>query len=67
MKYLHNWGERHQILREAIQNGTASVLNKRVLVFDDVAQSQATLRRVTDVLKAAGASEVYALALTRTK
>jgi predicted amidophosphoribosyltransferase len=67
MKYVRDWGERHQILREAIQKGTASVLNKRVLVLDDVTQSQATLRRVTNVLQATGASEVYAFALTRTK
>lgn len=67
MKYIRDWGERHQTLREAIQRGPASVLNKRALVFDDVTQSQATLRRITDVLQAAGASEVYALALTRTK
>jgi len=67
MKNVYNWAQRRQTLREAIQKGPANVQGKRMLVFDDLIQSGATLGRVTDVLQGAGASEVYALALTRTK
>ncbi len=67
MKNLNDWAQRRQTLREAIQKGTANIQTKRVLVLDDLIESGATLGRVTDVLRSAGASEVYALALTRTK
>jgi len=67
MKNVGDWAQRRQTLREAIQKGPANVQGKRVLVLDDLTESRATLGRVTDVLRSAGASEVYALALTRTK
>lgn len=67
MKNVGDWAQRRQTLREAIQKGTANLERKRVLVLDDLTESRSTLGRVTDVLRSAGASEVYALALTRTK
>jgi competence protein ComFC len=67
MKNIDDWAQRRQTLREAIQKGSANVEGKLVLVLDDLTESRSTLGRVTDVLRAAGASEVYALALTRTK
>jgi competence protein ComFC len=67
MKNVGDWAERRQTLREAIQRGTGNVEGKRVLIFDDLMESGSTLGRVTDVLRSAGASEVYALALTRTR
>jgi predicted amidophosphoribosyltransferase len=67
MKNIYDWAQRRQTLREAIQPGTAGVAGKTILVLDDLTESGATLGRVTDVLRSVGASEVYALALTRTK
>ena len=67
MKNVGDWAQRRQTLREAIQRGTGNVEGKRVLIFDDLMESGSTLARVTDVLRSAGASEVYALALTRTR
>ena len=67
MKNVGDWAQRRQTLREAIQRGTGNVEGKKVLIFDDLMESGSTLGRVTDVLRSAGASEVYALALTRTR
>lgn len=67
MKNVNDLAQRRQMLRETIQQGTANVQGRGVLILDDLYQSGATLGRVTDVLQAAGASEVYVLALTRTK
>jgi competence protein ComFC len=67
MKNVGDWAQRRQTLREAIQRGTGNVEGKRVLIFDDLMESGSTLTRVTDVLRSAGATEVYALALTRTR
>lgn len=67
MKNINDLALRRQTLREAIQPGTASVTGMTILALDDLTESGATLGRVTDVLRSAGASEVYALALTRTK
>ena len=67
MKNVGDWAQRRQTLREAIQRGTGNVEGKRVLILDDLMESGSTLVRVTDVLRSAGASEVYALALTRTR
>jgi|HubBroStandDraft_6_1064221.scaffolds.fasta_scaffold14439_5 competence protein ComFC len=67
MKNMSDWAQRRQTLREAIQKGAANVEGKQILILDDLTESRSTLGRVTDVLRSAGASEVYALALTRTK
>ncbi len=67
MKNIGDWAQRRQTLRETIQKGTANVEGKQILIVDDLTESRSTLGRVTDVLRLAGASEVYALALTRTK
>lgn len=67
MKNVNDLAQRRQMLRETIQQGTANVQGKEVLILDDLYQSGATLGRVTDVLQTARASEVYVLALTRTK
>jgi competence protein ComFC len=67
MKNIGDWAKRRMVLKESIQPGAEDVRGKYVLVLDDLTESRATLGRVTDVLRAAGAAEVYALALTRTK
>ena len=67
MKNVGDWAERRQMLRQAIQKGPGSFEGKTALVFDDLVESGSTLGRVTDVLRSMGASEVYALALTKTR
>lgn len=59
--------ERAPLLAAAIQPGTDRVHGRRVLLVDDLWETGSTLRRVAEVLKQMGASEVRALAMTRTK
>ena len=59
--------EREPLLTEAIQPGTDAVQNRRILLIDDLWETGSTLRRVAEVLMNMGASEVRALAMTRTK
>lgn len=59
--------EREAILSNAIQPGAASVKDQRILLVDDLWQTGATMRRVAHVLSEMGASEIRALAMTRTK
>ena len=59
--------EREPLLAEAIQPGTDSVQNRRILLLDDLWETGSTLSRVAEVLMKMGASEVRALAMTRTK
>ena len=59
--------ERAPLLTDAIQAGTDSVQGRRVLLVDDLWETGSTLRRVAEVLGKMGASEIRALAMTRTK
>jgi competence protein ComFC len=59
--------ERAPLLSAAIQLGPDLVRGKRVLLVDDLWETGSTLRRVADLLKGAGATEIRALAITRTK
>lgn len=59
--------ERAPLLTAAIKAGTDSVQGKRVLLVDDLWETGSTLRRVAEVLGQMGASEIRALAMTRTK
>jgi len=59
--------ERGPLLGAAIQPGTESVRGLRVLVVDDLWETGSTLRRVAEVLSGMGATEIRALAMTRTK
>ena len=59
--------ERAPLLSAAIQAGTDAVEGRRVLLIDDLWETGSTLRRVADVLWQMGATEVRALAMTRTK
>jgi predicted amidophosphoribosyltransferase len=68
MKNIDDWSERQRVLAEAVQAGRNDVRGKSVLLFDDLIESGATLRRAAEVLlKDGGARAVYALVLTRTK
>lgn len=59
--------ERAPLLSDAIQAGSDSVLERRVLLIDDLWETGSTLRRVAEVLRQMGAIEVRALAMTRAK
>ena len=59
--------ERAPLLSAAIQAGTDPVQGQRVLLVDDLWDTGSTLRRVAEVLGHMGATEVRALAMTRTK
>ncbi len=60
-------GNRAVILKEAIQPGSVTITSKSILIVDDLWETGSTLRRVAEVVKAMGASEVRALVMTRTK
>jgi predicted amidophosphoribosyltransferase len=59
--------ERSPLLSAAIQAGTDAVQGQRILLIDDLWETGSTLRRVAEVLGQMGATEVRALAMTRTK
>ena len=59
--------ERGPLLSTAILAGTDAVQGQRVLLIDDLWETGSTLRRVAEVLGQMGATEVRALAMTRTK
>ena len=59
--------EREPLLSAAIQPGPDSVDGKRVLIVDDLWETGSTMRCVAEVLRGMGASEIRALAMTRTK
>lgn len=59
--------ERGPLLSAAIQAGTDAVQGQRILLIDDLWETGSTLRRVAEVLGQMGATEVRALAMTRTK
>ena len=59
--------ERAPLLSAAIQAGSESVQGRRVLLVDDLWETGSTLRRVAEVLGQMGATEIRALAMTRTK
>jgi competence protein ComFC len=59
--------ERAPLLSAAIQAGSDAVEGRRVLLVDDLWETGSTLKRVAEVLGQLGATEVRALAMTRTK
>jgi predicted amidophosphoribosyltransferase len=59
--------ERAAILDQAIQPGSVPVAGRRVLIVDDLWQTGGTMRRVAAVVNSMGATEVRALAMTRTR
>jgi len=49
----------------AVQGG--ALANRRILLFDDLFRSGATMNAITKVLRSVGVSGVFALTLTRTR
>jgi predicted amidophosphoribosyltransferase len=68
LKNVVDFGERQKLLAGAHSVDAARVTGRKVLLFDDLFRSGATMNAVTDVLlKSGGASKVFALTLTRTR
>jgi predicted amidophosphoribosyltransferase len=68
LKNSFDYDERMKLLENAYRVRDQSVAGKAVLLFDDLFRSGATLNAVTRVLyEQAQCSDVYALALTRTR
>ena len=67
MKNVLSPPDRAALLEAAIQGGNECVRGLRVLLIDDLWDSGSTLRRVATVVDEMGASEVRALAMTRTR
>ena len=68
LKNVFDYQERLKLLENAYRVRDQSVAGKAVLLFDDLFRSGATLNAVTRVLyEQAQCSDVYALALTRTR
>lgn len=59
--------DRQDLLKEAIQAGARSVAGMSVLIVDDLWQTGSTMRRVANLVATMGATEIRALAMTRTK
>ena len=55
------------LLEDAHEVDRAVVAERRVLLFDDLFRSGATMNAITKGLRAAGAAEVFALAITRSR
>jgi len=68
LKDVFDFNERIKLLEDAYRVRDQSLREKAVLLFDDLFRSGATLNAVTRVLYEQGqCSDVYALALTRTR
>jgi competence protein ComFC len=68
LKNIYDYGERMRVLDGAFSADPSLVAGERVLLFDDLYRSGATMNAVTAVLQSQGqAAEVYALAVTRTR
>ena len=58
---------RLRLLEDAHEVDATVVAGRRVLLFDDLFRSGATMNAITKGLRAAGATEVFALAITRSR
>lgn len=68
LKSVSDPDKRAELLEGAFRVEGSELKNKRILLFDDLFRSGATLNEITAlILDAGGAMAVYALALTRTR
>ncbi len=68
LKDVVDFGERQKLLSGAHSVDATKLKGRKVLLFDDLFRSGATMNAVTDaLLKTGGASKVFALTLTRTR
>jgi competence protein ComFC len=67
LKDVYDRAERERILRDAFTASKAEVAGKRILLFDDLFRSGATMNAVARALKSAGAADICVLTLTCTR
>ena len=68
VKNVSTQQEKYDILKDVFEVVEPSIKGKTVLVLDDLYQSGATMRAITDVLyQQGGVGKVKVLALTRTR
>ncbi|HEX7153332.1 MAG TPA: phosphoribosyltransferase family protein [Thermoanaerobaculia bacterium] len=67
LKNLHDYPEREAVLEGALSVESESIVEKRVLLVDDLIRSGATLNAVAAALSNAGAATLFAFAFTRTR
>jgi len=67
LKNLHEFEDRRRLLEHAVTADRRLVEGRSVLLVDDLVRSGATMNAVAEALTTAGASSVYAFALTQTR
>jgi predicted amidophosphoribosyltransferase len=67
LKNVYDAEERRRLLEGAFEVNVSKVKDQRILLFDDLYRSGATMNAITEVLVASGASVVYAFAFTQTR
>ena len=67
LKNVYDVEERKRLLRGAFEANAEAIRGQEILLVDDLYRSGATMNAITEVLLAAGASEVYAFAFTQTR
>ena len=67
LKDVFDLHARLRLLEDAHEVDSTAVGGRRVLLFDDLFRSGATMNALTKGLRAAGAAEVFALAITRSR
>jgi len=67
LKGVEDFSKKREILSGAFSVQGTALNGRRVLLFDDLFQSGATMTAITNTLRDAGVSAVFALTLTRTR
>jgi competence protein ComFC len=67
LKNVYDAEERRKLLEGAFEVNPKHVSGERVLLFDDLYRSGATMNAIAERITAAGASQVFAFAFTQTR
>lgn len=67
LKDVYNYEERRKLLQDAFTCDSSQIAGKRLLLFDDLYRSGATMNAVARELIKSGAEELFVLALTHTR
>ncbi len=68
LKNVYDYDERIRLLKDAYAAEKPKTQGRRILLFDDLYRSGATLNEITATLyDQGGAADVFALAITRTR
>jgi len=68
LKDVYDFNKRHELLSGAYEVQSQPLINKRVLLFDDLYRSGATMNTIAELLYNKGkVADVYALTVTRTR